>query len=619
LLRALKRLRRLTGRSVILGREGMSNPPTSHAPPLNRGHVDAGHDPRGAPTCDPPQHAAETTIHVVDSPVAVLPSQTPPPPLKPPNIIDEITSSLPPGIELHRAYRFQPPSLKRDKLELAVLKVHTPEHLEAKLADWRRSIEEEFPEFTVLVRRVQVDQNLQSNLRNRFRSSPLLTDVALPELDTMLNLLCGCPPAPRAKPRPTRPKRVNLRHKHMVAIDSCGTVDREDLVFGEVLSDGLLQLSVAFVDVTDYVSLGGDVDRYALRVGSPVWGRSRVISPLGPSLRCGPGSFKEGEARAAWVIESVISPTESRPLLSSTLKRAWVVNHANLDPAAPVEASPLTPLGRNLAALAEITHILENKRFSSRTPIRIDGEGLLSRVVAQCMIRAKHFLGQYADTVAKIPAIFRIHQFPSEETIMDYINKLHEIGIPASLTDFGPEFFSGGILRALEEKSHPSARILSNSLLDAFMLRSQYSTRNVGHYGLGLDAYLEIKPRDATGLANQLQLDAYCSGKELLDDAEMSRRADTLNQKRWDRDIRQYKIRFLEDLTDHLSHVGNVFLGTIKNKSNRYLYCEVQGFYKWGVLKEPIKEHLLEGDLVPLRLEGFDIEQMRYVFSLFRA
>jgi hypothetical protein len=296
-----------------------------------------------------------------------------------------------------------------------------------------------------------------------------------------------------------------------------------------------------------------------------------------------------------------------------------VVNHGNLDPAASIEISPHTPLGKNLAALAEITHILENKRYSSGTPIRIDGEGLLSRIVAQCMIRAKHFLGQFADTEAKIPAIFRVHQYPSEATILGYIERLHEIGIPASISDFGPEFFSGGILRALEERNHPSARILSNSLLDAFMLRSQYSTRNVGHYGLGLDAYLEIKPRDATGLANQLQLDAHCSGQELLNESEMSRRADTLNQKRWDRDIRQYKIRFLEDLTDHLSHVGNIFLGTIKDRSNRNLYCEVQGFYRWGAIQEPIKEHLLEGDLVPLRLEGFDIEHMRYVFSLFRA
>jgi hypothetical protein len=596
----------------------MSNPPLTHAPPLSLAHVDGGHDTRGDPTRDPPL-TTETTIHVVDSPVAPLPSQATSLRATHTNIIDEITSSLPPGIELHRAYRFQPPSLKRNKFELAVLKLHAPDHLEAKLAEWRRSIEEDFPEFTVLVRRVEVDQNLQSNLRNRFRSSPLLTYAALPELDTMLSLLCGCPPAPRAKPRPTRPRRMNLRHKHMIAIDSCGTLDREDLVFGEALPGGLLKLSVAFVDVTDYVCPGGDIDRYALRVGSPVWGRNRVISPLGPSLRCGPGSFKEGETRAAWVVESLISPTESGPLLSSTLKRAWVVNHGNLDPAASIEISPHTPLGKNLAALAEITHILENKRYSSGTPIRIDGEGLLSRIVAQCMIRAKHFLGQFADTEAKIPAIFRVHQYPSEATILGYIERLHEIGIPASISDFGPEFFSGGILRALEERNHPSARILSNSLLDAFMLRSQYSTRNVGHYGLGLDAYLEIKPRDATGLANQLQLDAHCSGQELLNESEMSRRADTLNQKRWDRDIRQYKIRFLEDLTDHLSHVGNIFLGTIKDRSNRNLYCEVQGFYRWGAIQEPIKEHLLEGDLVPLRLEGFDIEHMRYVFSLFRA
>ncbi len=597
----------------------MSNSQLPRAQLLGSSDTEGAESMVCAPVCAQPTQSAETTIHLVDSPVAPLPIRARSLHPAPANIIDEITSSLPPGIELHRAYRFQPPSLKRNRFELAVLKIHAPESLEAKLAEWRRSIEEDYPEFTVLVRRVEVDQNLQSNLRNRFRSSSLLSHTALPELDIMLSLLCGCPPVPGTKPRPTRPRRINLRHKHMIAIDSCATLDREDLVFGEVLPNGLLQLSVAFVDVTDYVSSGSDADRYALRVGSPVWGRSRVISPLGPALRCGPGSFREGETRSAWVVESVISPSEGGPLLSSTLKRGWVVNHRNLDPTALVEIAPHTPLGRNLAALAEITHVLENKRYSSGTPVRIDGEGLLTRIVAQCMIRAKHFLGQFVDTEAKIPAIFRVHQYPSEETIQSYIGKLHELGIPASHDDFGPEFFSGGILRALEERNHPNARILSNTLLDAFMLRSQYSTRNVGHFGLGLDAYLEIKPRDATGLANQLQLDAYFSGLPLLNEGEMSRRADTLNQKRWDRDVRQYKIRFLEDLTEHLSHVGNIFLGMVKDRSNRNLYCQVQGFSKWGVIQEPVKDHLLEGDLVPLRLEGFDVERMRYVFSLYRA
>jgi hypothetical protein len=341
-----------------------------------------------------------------------------------------------------------------------------------------------------------------------------------------------------------------------------------------------------------------------------------VISPLEPSLRCGPGSFKEGETRAAWVVETVISPHEPSSIVSSSLRRAWVVNHANLDPAAPTEAYPHSPLAKNLTALAEIAHVLEHKRSSEGTVFRIDGEGLLSRIVAQSMIRAKNFLGVFADREAKLPAIFRVHQFPSEATIADYISRLHDVGIPASSSDFGPEFFSGGILRALEERNGPAARSLSNTLLDTFMLRSQYSTRNVGHFGLGLDAYLEIKPRDATGLANQLQLDAFLSDRQTIGELEMSRRADALNQKRWDRDIRQYKIRFLEDLAGHLSHVGTLFLGEVKNSTKDAFYCDVEGFYKWGIIPATTKEHLRAGDLVAVALKGFNLEHMRYEFSI---
>lgn len=594
----------------------MPHPPVTIASATVTAPSDEPLKPRGNTPSSIETQGVETTIHVVDSLVAPLPSFTTR--QKKINIIDEITASLPAGIELHRAYRFQPPTVKRSKFELAVLKLHAPEHLEPKLTTWRRAIEERFPEVTVLVRRVEIDQNLQSNLRNRFRDSPLLTRRALPELDDMLRLLCGHPPAPSAEPRPQCPGRVDLTHKHMVAIDSPGTLDREDLVFGEKLPNGQLKLSVAFIDVTDFISIGSAADKYALRVGSPVWGKTRVISPLEPTLRCGPGSFKEGETRAAWVVESVISPHEPSSIVSSSLRRAWVINHANLDPASPTEACPHSPLAKNLTALAEIAHILEHKRSSEGTVFRIDGEGLLSRIVAQSMIRAKNFLGVFADTEAKIPAIFRVHQFPSEETIADYITRLHDVGIPASLSDFGPEFFSGGILRALEERSGPAARTLSNTLLDAFMLRSQYSTRNVGHYGLGLDAYLEIKPRDATGLANQLQLDAFLSDRQTMGEVEMCRRADALNQKRWDRDVRQYKIRFLEDLAEHLSHVGDLFLGEVKSSTKGAFYCDVEGFYKWGIIPTPTKEHLCAGDIVAVELTGFNLEHMRYEFSVCR-
>jgi hypothetical protein len=597
--------------------EGMSNLPLSDSSTPNLESNDANSPPRGEPISGQPPSEHATTIHVVDSKVAPLPSAPPRPPKK--DIIEYIASSLPAGIELHRAYRFQPPSVKQNKFELAVLKLHAPEHLESKLTAWRRSIEDQFPELTILVRRVEVDQNLQSNLRNRFRTSPLLTHSSLPELDVMLSHLCGYPPAPRTQPRSRRPRRINLHRKQMIAIDSSSTLDREDLIFGERLQHGLLKLSVAFIDVTDYVPLGSDADKYALRVGSPIWGRTQVISPLGPSLRCGPGSFREGEARAAWVVESVVSPAEPLPLLNSSLVRAWVVNHKNLDPERPTEVCPHSPLGKNLAALAEITQILENRRSSKSPIIRIDGEGLLSRIVAQSMIHAKSFLGRFASTQSQIPAIFRVHQYPSDETIADYIDRLHAMGIPASAEDFGPEFFSGGILRALEEKNHPAAHILSNTLLDAFMLRSQYSTRNVGHYGLGLDAYMEIKPRDATGLANQLQLDALYSGRQLISEHEMSRRADSLNLKRWDRDIRQYKIRFLEDLADRLAHVGELFLGVVEHRGKDTFYCDVDGFYRWGIIEETTKQHLRKGDLLALQLKGFNIEQMRYEFSICKS
>lgn len=530
------------------------------------------------------------------------------------SVVEEINRSLPPGIELYRSYRYQMP-LMRNTFDLVVLKLNLPDHMEGKLTEWRRGIEERYPSTTILIKRVEVDQNLQNNLRSKFRGSELIGPSAIPVLQEMIGTLCGNQPPPAFIEHFPRPTRENLQAVPFIAVDRPTTVDQEDLIYGEKKADGTLVLRTAFIDITDEIAPGSESDKYALRVGNTVYGRLRAIAPVGATLFGGAASFRVGEPRPAWVIECRISPFHERTEFFK-VRRAMVINHANLDPSQPADIKRSPEIAKNLSALAEITNILEHRRNSRSSFIRIDGEGSAARIVSETMIHSKRLLAKFLGQHPTAPAIYRVHQKPSADTVDECVKELNELKIPAEATDFESPLSFAGILRSLEENSSPSARSLSNKLLDMFLLRTQYSPRNVGHYGLRLSEYLEIKPRDATGIANQHQLNAIFTGGRPLSETEVVRRATALNDKRWSRDERMYKLRFLEMLTERLGEVGNTFLAEAARLGNGPSYFQVDTFSKWGFVRDRQAPYLTPGDLVALKLEGFHLPTMRFEFSL---
>lgn len=533
---------------------------------------------------------------------------------KPKNLNDDIQRSLPPGIELHRAICYQMPLLK-NSFSLTILKLNVPNHLEEKLAEWRHAIEDRHPSTTILIHRVEVDQSLQNNLLNNFRESPCIKGDALPTLEAMLSKLCGEEPEPSRSSRTSRPPREDLTSVPFIAPDRPETIDQEDLIYGEKKADGSLILRTAFIDITDEITPFSGADKYALRVGTTLYGKHRAIPAVGSALFGGAASFKVGERRPAWVIECKVAPHNEASEFFK-VRRAWVVNHANLDPSRPFDVESNKEIAKNLSALAEITRVLENRRLRRSAFIRIDGEGATTRIVSETMIHSKRLLARYLSTWSPTGAIYRVHQRPSDTVVADCVQELQLLKIPASIEDFKSPLSFAGILRSLQERPSPQAAALSNKIIDTFLLRTQYSPKNVGHFGLGLREYLEIKPRDATGITNQFQLDSIFTNGTPIPEAELLRRAESLNNKRWSRDERHYKLRFLEMLTERLQQVGSFFLAEVAKVNNDLLLCQVESFSKWGVVRKPADLTVQPGEILALTLEGFNINEMRFEFSV---
>lgn len=542
------------------------------------------------------------------------------------DILSEIKRTLPIGIELHRSYHYVVPLGHKRTMSLIVLKLHCPDEHTEKLNTWRSEVANSLDMVTILVRRVKSEQNIQSHLQAEFRGTPMLTQSARPILDQMLQSLCGSPPGHLENLSNRRGRRENLTEIPFIAIDRSDTRDIEDLIHAEKKSNDTLVWRTAFVSATDDVQPGSAIDRYALRVAATIYGRHRTITTLGDRLSHDTVSFLPGVTRPAWIVEGWLIPRHAvtikskRPFthyeLQYKVRYGNVINHKSIDPSDATlrQADPL--INRSITCLAEVARILQQKRSARPSLLRIDGEGAIEQILAEIMIESKRLLSDFLGQVKELPIIYRVHQKPSREVIEQFHIALENLHIPNSPSDFEHPGQFAGILQNLEGRRDPESQALLNNLLDTFLLRTLYSPDNFGHYGLRLDSYAEFKPRDASGLANQYQLAAVFENTPPLSYEEMLERANVLNEKRWRRDERAYRLIFFEMLYEKLALVGSVCLGSVAEVRRGRTYVDVQGFSKWGILEGSEDDMTIDvGAPVAATLTGFSLAEMRFVFT----
>lgn len=517
----------------------------------------------------------------------ILPVLLPPKKARPPTLEEEIKRTLPAGFELWELTRYQM-RLTTRKLETVVLKLNVPAELEPTLKEWRTALEDRYPLTQIQIRRVSVEENLFNQLRNRFRDTNIINKSARPAIQEMIHTICGTPPEVPITPRANRPPRENLLDVPFIAIDRPEVLDREDLIHGERKHDGTLVLKVAIIDVTDFIRPHSEAYRNAHRVGQNIFTRKRVISTIGAQLSQGEGSFKLGEMRPAWVFEKKISPTQGAIDTSMKVRRAWVKNHYNLNPAGPFDVKAHPEIAPNIAALADITRILERHRMSRSSVIRLESDGAASRIVAETMIQVGHMVAQWQATQLGIDAIFWTHKEPTEEDRNSWLETLRELKIPATSDDLTNDLHVRGILRTLEERGSPVARTLENNILDLHLERTTATTKLDQHGGLRVMGYAPFKPRGALGLTNQLAWDAAYTGGPPLTLSELEVRADAWNDKRWTRSEKFYKLRVLEMLDEKLELEGNLFLGQVTEIKEERTYYRTNEPERHDALGNPL-------------------------------
>ena len=304
--------------------------------------------------------------------------------------------------------------------------------------------------------------------------------------------------------------REDLTKLPLVTIDGETAKDFDDAVYCERQGKGY-RLIVAIADVSHYVEAASALDKDAFERGNSVYFPRRVIPMLPEKLSNGLCSLNPQVERLAMVADMNISATGA--IKSYRFYPAVIWSHARLtytqvaaalyehDPAVRAELADLLPHLENLDKLFRVLLKARAKRGAidfetTETRMIFDDNGKIAqivpevrndahRLIEECMLAANVCASDFLAS-REHPALYRIHDAPSEDKLAKLREFLKEFGLGLG---GGDEPRASDFAKLLEQvKDRPDAQLLQTVMLRS-LKQAMYSPDNVGHFGLAYESY----------------------------------------------------------------------------------------------------------------------------------
>ena len=436
--------------------------------------------------------------------------------------------------------------------------------------------------------------------------------------------------------------RLDLRDLPLVTIDGEDARDFDDAVYAQQLDSGSWRLWVAIADVSSYVEPKTPLDKDAQERGTSVYFPSQVIPMLPEALSNGLCSLNPNVDRLCMVCEMVINTDgnvdsyqfhqavmNSKARLTYTDVATMLVDndatlrdkHQDILPGLTTMynlfKAMLNARGQRGAIDFELTETQfvfdDNRKIRSIEPReRNDAHRLIEEFMVAANVCAAQFL-----LTNKLPALFRIHETPSEEKLAGLREFLGELGLSLGGGEDPQPSHYASLLKTASNR--PDGHLLQTVMLRS-MKQAVYSPDNLGHFGLALEAYahftspirrypdLLVHRAIRHIITKKKQSKWHHSHEDMVQLGEhcsmTNRRADEAT-----RDVSDWlKCEFMQD------HVGEVHDGVISGVTGFGVFVELSDIYIEGLVHiTALKNDYYQFDAAGHRLLG---ERTRKVYRL---
>ena len=309
--------------------------------------------------------------------------------------------------------------------------------------------------------------------------------------------------------------RRDLTDLATFTVDPASAADFDDAVSADRRGDGL-RLWIHIADVAAHVRPGGPLDTEALARATSVYVPGTAEPMLPRRLSSDACSLVPGQPRLAVTTEIELDASgvpQKASFYRSLIRSDIRLSYDELDEIFASRAEPPAEVAEPLRLARDAAARLKERRRSgglevdSREPdFEFDEDGNVvgahgveqtesHRLIEQLMVLNNEQVAQFLEA-RKVPTLFRVHELPEPQRIRLLLEQLAALDIPTppipdnlGPSDAGRLAIEASQVAAREAKRRGHGRDAYTSLVLRSLKQAVYLDRNLGHAGLGSNAY----------------------------------------------------------------------------------------------------------------------------------
>ena len=405
-------------------------------------------------------------------------------------------------------------------------------------------------------------------------------------------------------------KRRDMRHDLTFTIDPKDAKDFDDALSFKVLDNGLYEIGIHIADVSHYLQEGTILDDEAYERATSVYLVDRVVPMLPEILSNGACSLRPLEEK--YTFSAVFQINDKCEIKNEWFGRTVTYSDARF---AYEEAQTIIETKTNnipkeisltgtayktdqgiadaILKMDELAKNMRQKRMSTgaisfdkvEVKFKLDEEanpvGVFfktskdaNKLIEEFMLLANKKVAEYIGKQKKT-FIYRVHDEPDESKLAALQNVVGRFGYKLNFKD--RKSIASSLNNLLAEVNGKKEQNLVDTLTIRTMSKAEYTTKNIGHYGLAFDFYSHFTSpirRYPDVMAHRLLQHYLDGGKSVNSDIYEDKCNHSSNMEylatKAERDsIKYMQIRFMED------HKNEEFVGVISGVTDWGIYIEI--------------------------------------------
>jgi ribonuclease R len=416
-------------------------------------------------------------------------------------------------------------------------------------------------------------------------------------------------------------RRRDMRKVTTFTIDPEDAKDFDDALSIQTLENGNLEVGVHIADVTHYVKQGTALDKEAYLRSTSVYLVDRVLPMLPERLSNGLCSLRPKEDKLTFSAifefdknQNLVSRWFGKTIIHSDRRFAYEEAQKRLESGKGDFAKELRVLNKIAKKMragrfknGAIDFDTEEVRFrldENGVPVeayvkeRMDAHMLIEDFMLLANREVATFIHKKGENEMEIPFVYRIHDYPNPDKVIELARFAKELGFQMQVNT--PQEIARSFNKLVKEAEHDGALKLLQPIAIRTMAKAEYSTENIGHYGLAFDFYshftspirrysdvlshriLEMNLGERTMRIDKTRLQEQCRHISLQERKAMSAERESIKYK---------QVEFME------KHVGETFTGLISGMIDRGIFVEIEGNKCEGMIGfETLNESFDVGD-----------------------